>query len=408
MPPNKTRLAALVAVGGLSCVAPALAETAPPYSDLLARSASAPLRLEDQAQIDAAQGRLAQARAWRNPDLSLEVENFAGDGPLEGFDAAESTLSFSQTLELGKRGARAAGAAQGLNLARARSRQASADYAAELAQAYAEAEAADARQRLSQDLLDAARADARAATLMVEAGKEAHLRAVQAQAEEKAAQAALEEARAERIAAFGKLSVLAGSEAPFDALAASLLDRPTGGPPVAGAPPAVAAAEAARDEAAAQLRVEQIAARPDLTFSAGLRRFEADGSTAAVAGVSLPLPLFDRNRGATDAARAELRGAEARLTQARLQAQADVAAARAAASAAASRVASAVEGEAAAAEAYRLARIGYDAGKLPLLELTSARRALAAARLQTLEAKLARVRAEAEASRLTGKTPFGA
>ena len=65
-------------------------------------------------------------------------------------------------------------------------------------------------------------------------------------------------------------------------------------------------------------------------------------------------------------------------------------------------------GEAAAAEAYRLARIGYEAGRLPLLELTAARRALAAARLQTLEARLARVRALAEAARLAGKTPFGA
>lgn len=385
-----------------------MAETAPPYPELLARAASAPLRQESLAQIDAAEGRLSQARAWRNPELSLELENFGGEGPLRGFDAAEATVSVSQTLGLGKRGARVAGAAQALNLARARDRQATAEYAADLAQAYAAAEAADGRQKVAAELLDAARADARAAALLVEAGKEAQLRAIQAQVEERAAQAELEQARAARIAAFGRLSALAGSETPFDALAASLLERQAGGVDATGEPPAVAATQAARDEAAAQFRLERAQALPDLTLSAGLRRFEADGATAAVAGISLPLPLFDRNRGAAEAARAELRAADARLAQARLQAKADLAAARAATPAANARVASAAAGEAAAAEAYRLARIGYEAGRLPLLELTASRRALAGARLLTLEAKQARVDAEAEAARLAGKTPFGA
>jgi cobalt-zinc-cadmium efflux system outer membrane protein len=63
--------------------------------------------------------------------------------------------------------------------------------------------------------------------------------------------------------------------------------------------------------------------------------------------------------------------------------------------------------ERAATEAYRLARTGYDAGRLPLLELTSARRALAEARGRTLDAQLDRVKAEAELARLAGRTPFG-
>lgn len=127
-----------------------------------------------------------------------------------------------------------------------------------------------------------------------------------------------------------------------------------------------------------------------------------------VAGAALPLPLFDRNRGNTAAARADLRAAEARLARVQLEAQADLTAARAQARGAAARVAAAQAGEAAAAEAYRLSRIGYEAGRLPLIELTAARRALASARLQALEARLARVRAETEAARLAGKTPFGA
>jgi cobalt-zinc-cadmium efflux system outer membrane protein len=147
---------------------------------------------------------------------------------------------------------------------------------------------------------------------------------------------------------------------------------------------------------------------PDVTVSAGVRRLQGDDSTAVVAGLSLPLPLFNRNRGATDAARAELTATEARLRQAEFDAAADLRTAQSQARSAVARAEAASAGEAAAAEAYRLARLGYEAGRLPLLELSNARRALAAARVRTIDARLARVRAEAEIARLTGRTPFGA
>lgn len=410
MPPHHVRLAALLVAGGLTCAGPALAAPAPAFPDLLAAAAQAPLRAESQAQVAAAQGRLDQADAWRNPELSLDVENFAGEGPMEGFDSAETTLSFSQTLELGgKRGARIDGARKDLALARARDAQARTDYAAALAVAYAEAEAAQLRAAQARELFEAAQSDARAAELLVEAGKEARLRGLQAQADAQAAQAGLDQALAARDAAFGRLSAQAGSGEAFDSLTASLLSAEVAASDAAPADtPAVLAALADRDSAAAKVRVEQLQARPDLTVSAGVRRFAGDDATAMVAGASLPLPLFDRNRGNTAAARAELTAAEARLAQARLDAAADLAAARSQARSAGAQASAAAAGEAAAAEAYRLTRIGYEAGRLPLLELTAARRALAAARLQTLEAHLARVRALAEAARLAGKTPFGA
>ena len=409
MPPHNVRLAALLAAGGLACAHPVLAAPAPSFQDLLAQSAQAPRRAESQAQIAAAQGRLDQAGAWRNPELSLDVENFAGKGPMEGLDSAETTLSLSQTLELGgKRGARIDGARRDVDLARARDAQARADYAAALAVGYAEAEAAQLRADQARELLEAAQSDARAADRLVEAGKEARLRGLQAQADAQSAQAGLDQALAARDAAFGRLSAQAGSGDTYDSLTSSLLsaDAAIDAEPVDT--PAVLSAQADRDSAAAKVRVEQLQSRPDLTVSAGVRRFAGDGSTAMVAGAALPLPLFDRNRGNTAAARAELAAAEARLAQARLDAVADLAAARSHARSASAQASAAAAGEAAAAEAYRLARIGYEAGRLPLLELTAARRALAAARLQTLEARLARVRALAEAARLAGKTPFGA
>lgn len=409
MPSHHARLAALLAAGGLACAGPTLAAPAPSFQDLLAQSAQAPRRAESQAQVAAAQGRLDQAGARRNPELSLDVENFAGKGPMQGLDSTETTLSLSQTLELGgKRGARIDGARRDLDLARAREAQARADYAAALAVGYAEAEAAELRAGQARELLDAAQSDARAADLLVEAGKEARLRGLQAKADAQAAQAGLNQALAARDAAFGRLSAQAGSGETYDSLTSSLLSADAAIDTEPVDTPAVLSAQAERDSAAARVRIEQLQSRPDLIVSAGVRRFAGDDSTAMVAGAALPLPLFDRNRGNTAAARAELAAAEARLAQARLDAAADLAAARSQARSASAQASAAAAGEAAAAEAYRLARIGYEAGRLPLLELTAARRALAAARLQTLEARLARVRAVADAARLAGKTPFGA
>jgi cobalt-zinc-cadmium efflux system outer membrane protein len=49
--------------------------------------------------------------------------------------------------------------------------------------------------------------------------------------------------------------------------------------------------------------VEEAAKKPDLTFSAGFRRVNIEDTSAWVAGVSIPLPLFDKRQGAVAEAR---------------------------------------------------------------------------------------------------------
>jgi cobalt-zinc-cadmium efflux system outer membrane protein len=61
----------------------------------------------------------------------------------------------------------------------------------------------------------------------------------------------------------------------------------------------------------------------------------------------------------------------------------------------------------AAEETYRLTRTGYDAGRTPLIELLTARRNLTDAQLRLLDARVARIRAEATLARLSGRIPFG-
>jgi cobalt-zinc-cadmium efflux system outer membrane protein len=387
------------------------AEPAPPFAAMLAQArANSPRFAEAEADVAQAQGLARQAAARPNPVLSLDVENLSNVGSPNGLDPRQSTASIEQTLELGgKRSARVAAGRAGVVAAQARGELTRAEFAAQLAVAYAEAEAAAAKFVQADESLAAAETDARVARSLVNAGREAELRALQASAERDATRADRDEAGAARDTAFAKLSALVGSTVVFDSTAESLLGRTAAIPAVGEVTtPAIAAARATRDAAAARVRVETRQAVPDLTVSAGVRRLQGDGATAVVAGVSVPLPLFNRNRGATDAARAELAANEARLRQAEFDASADLRAAQSQARNAATRAEAAAAGEAAAAEGYRLARLGYEAGRLPLLELSSARRALAAARVRTLDARLARVRAEAEIARLTGRTPFGA
>ncbi|MBO9547572.1 TolC family protein [Caulobacter sp.] len=385
----------------------AQAQTAPPLETLL-REPSAPRLIVGEAETRAAEGRALQARARPNPTLDLQVENVGGDGPYRDFRSAETTLSVGQTLELGgKRGARVAAARAELDTARSRAGLTRVTFARDLSVAYATAEAAEERLVLAKERVELAQADARAARLLVDNGKEAELRALQAQAAVSAAQAEQSRAEAEAGAALARLSALIGAEQTYVAVTPGVLDRAWTASATTDQPPAVAVAQAEQTAAARKLDLERRRAAPDVTVSFGVRRLAGDDATAAVAGVSLPLPLFDRNRGAVKAAQAEADAARARLLIAQADATADRRGAEGEARAAERSTAAAREGEAAAREAYRLAKLGYEAGKLPLLELLSARRDLVAARQRHIEARLARAKACADLAQANGQIAFG-
>jgi cobalt-zinc-cadmium efflux system outer membrane protein len=391
----------------------AQAEPAPAYIELLSQSlTSAPRLAEARADIARAQGLARQAAVRPNPTVDLQVENFSGSGPYRGTSLSESTASLQQAVELGgKRASRISAGQAEVEAAQARNRNAQVGYAFDLALAYAEAEASDRRLVLASEILTLAQEDARIASALVDAGREAELRRLQARAAVEAARAGVDEAKAAQATAFGNLTALSGSALPLTSVEVSLLDSGAalspGLDPKAATEAAYVAAVTEREAAARRLRVEQRRAIPDVTVSLGLRRFEEAEATALVAGVSVPLPLFDRNRGNIDAARADIAAAEARRNAARLEAEAAVRVSATRIAAAQTRLTAAEEGERAAEEAYRLARIGYEAGKLPLVELVNARRALADARAQSIAAAVERVGAQAAQSRLGGFTAPG-
>ena len=54
-------------------------------------------------EVKAREAEAIQAGLRPNPDLDVEVEGFAGNGEFSDFDAAETTLMFSQLVELGRK-----------------------------------------------------------------------------------------------------------------------------------------------------------------------------------------------------------------------------------------------------------------------------------------------------------------
>lgn len=385
----------------------AAAQTAPPL-EILLREAKAPRLIVSEAETRAAEGRALQAQARLNPTLDLQIENVGGDGPYRDFQSAETTLSVGQTLELGgKRSARIAAADAELDTARSRAGLNRIAFARDLAVAYVAAEAAAERLSVAMDAVDLAEADARAARLSVENGKEAEFRALQAKAGVSAALADVSRAQAESGSALARLSALTGGEQTYIAVTPGLLDRAWSSAASDIQSPTVAFAEAEETAASRKLDLERRRATPDVTVSFGVRRLAGDDATAAVAGVSLPLPLFDRNRGAVKSAQAEADAARARLAIARANTVAERRIAEGEARAADHSADAAREGEAAAREAYRLARLGYAAGKLPLIELLAARRDLIAARQRHIEARLTRAKAAADLAQANGQIAFG-
>lgn len=127
-----------------------------------------------------------------------------------------------------------------------------------------------------------------------------------------------------------------------EAVPADSLTLPPAADPGGGEPLVVAAAAAGLRAATLGLTAERRAALGVPSLLAGVEAHDPTGSEPGllpIVGLALPLPLFDRNRGALATASAERERAVAELALARLESRVEIAQARRAQSAALGRVA---------------------------------------------------------------------
>lgn len=358
-----------------------------------------PLLGAANASVEAARARQTQAGAGINPELSFDVENFAGNGLLSGMDSSESTLGISQQLELGgKREARTDTAGRQADVSVIRALITRADLDRTVRERFADLAAAGERLELASLALERAKKLSGVAKSLVDAGREPPLRLLRAQAQETQALAQLNIASVDLAVAQHALSSLWGGR-PVGVEAVGPWEFQRSEDRLNSAPNETLdyrLSKAEHDVAEASLRLEKANAWVDVTVSASMRRFEATGDRAWVAGIRIPIPIQNTNAGGIAAARAEDRAAEFRVSVALIEAVRMLNDARAAFEAADARV-RALESTAVlqAEEALNLAQIGYEAGRFQLIDVLDAEEAFSSIRNALIDAKLARAKAGA-------------
>ncbi|HZR02597.1 MAG TPA: TolC family protein [Burkholderiales bacterium] len=159
--------------------------------------------------------------------------------------------------------------------------------------------------------------------------------------------------------------------------------------------------EIARREAG--INVEKAKRVPDVTVSGGVKRFSQFNDTAYMVGISVPIPLFDRNRGGVLEATRRLGRTldEQRAAETRVQSELDQAYQRAA-SALTQLDTLRMDVLPGAQSAFEATTKGYQLGKFGFLDVLDAQRALFQARAQQMRAAAEYQRAFAEIERLVG------
>jgi len=400
---------------GTATLAQPTGSSSDPTGDLtLARAIDAALRgnpdlRASSYELSAAQARIIQAGLRPNPELGIQWENFAGTGATRGTRALETTLSLSQVVELGsKRDRRQSVALADSDLVSIAQRARELDVLANVTSRFIDVVAAQERARfsaeataLTQKMLDAIDARVTAGRSPEAERSRARIALTRAQVEQRQADSELRSARCTLSASWGR------PEPAFSTATADLFELRSVAPLPAllrqleQSPDFIKFASEGRLREA-ELRLARAQTRPDLTFSLGVRRFEAGSDAALVAGLSMPLPLYDRNQGA-------IREAQARLSQNVAQQEAAFVTARAALfalyqgmTAARERVTT-LRSEALpqAQQALDQTRNGYERGRFSFLELSTAQEELLALKSAVIDAAADYHRLLTEVERLT-------
>ena len=364
--------------------------------------------------LKAAEARITQAGLRPNPELSLDLENFAGSGPLQGTDSLESTLSLSQVVELGgKRRLRTERASMDFELVAVERQAQTLDLLAEVTRRFIALVAAQDRAELAAMTSTVAQSTYDAISKRVQAARSPEAELSRASIARTRARVEVRQSESTRLAARQSLAALWGSRNPeFTNASGALLTLR----PIRALEDLLAELERNPDflrfasEARlrdAELRLARAQARPNIVFGLGMRRLEDTNDSALVAGFSIPLPVFDRNQGAIREAEVLRAQTDAQRQAALLRAHATVFGLYQELSATRGRVET-LRSDALpeAQKALNQTQYGYERGRFSYLELATAQQELLDMRAAIIDAAADYHRLLAEIERLTN-APLG-
>ena len=354
-------------------------------------------------QLESTEGQILQGRSRPNPELAYSLE-----------DTRSKTRTQSWQLNLpvelgGKRAARTKAAEKTREQAQAQLAELQATVRANVAAAYFDVLTAQERLVLARDSAALAKSSTDTVSKRVAAGKVSPVEESKARVAEAGVRVELAQAASEQRNALSRLFALLGRiDAPYTVLEGKAENLPSVPSladlqPLISSAPGVVLARIEVDRRKALTALEQSKRVPDVTVSVGMQRSNETQRNVLLFGVSVPLPIFDRNQGnllealkLEDKARDELQAASVRLHSEVAQGQERLSTITAEVQSLQQDV---LPG---AKSAYDAATIGFENGKFNFLEVLDAQRTYFTAKSQYLKALGEAHRAAADIDRLLG------
>lgn len=359
-----------------------------------------------------AEANIITARTRPNPELETEIEDVLGSGDYRGFNSAIYNIGVSQLIETGRK------RQWRTEIAKAEQRTQQLQFDAVRRQVISETGKRYIDVLTAQEIEQNAGENYRIAgeayttiTKQIEEGRGSAIDSGQALLGKNEALLSLETTKRETALARQRLSAMWAEPKPGFSVVSGKLLRPKAGIPSLDVlyrsienHPALLLAGSGVCVAESQLTLEEKNRKPDVTVGLGYRRDSSIDDNALVLGLSLPIPIFDKNEGGIAKADAEIDRRKALVSQTQTQLEMSIAEARAKLVTAKSEY-DLVSGDmlSAAQDHYNTLKEAYALGRVQYLNLLEARRASNAIRKQKLESLGKYHAARVELESLTGE-----
>lgn len=356
-----------------------------------------------QREREAIEGVKAQAVVRPNPTISTSIQDTRSD-------TRQITLQFNQEIEFGnKRDVRIEVADSIYNKATVELESKKAEVHANVVAIFYEVLVAQERLNLAKSSVEVAHLALDAAAKRVKAGKSSPVEETKSKIAESVTRIELMQANSQLTSSRKRLSALWGNTSPtFESaegevtripLTASLKELSA----MLGNSPAIRVAKIEVNARELMTKVERSKITPNITISAGVVNNQELGLNQALLGLTVPIPLFDRNQGNLQEAvsrkykaQDELIALESQLTT-KLSGQYErLSVARQVATSLSTEILPGAE------SAFDAASKGFSAGKFSFLDVLDAQRTLFQAKSEYIQTLLDAHQAVAEIERILG------
>ena len=363
-------------------------------------------------EVRAGEARTLQAGLLPNPKLEIEIEEFGGTGEQRRFDGTETTIAVNQLIELGgKRSKRKRVAALERDLAGWDYETKRLDVFAEVTKAFVDLLAAQQKLDLMRDIFNLAEQVFKTVSGQVKAGKVSPIEETKARVALSIISIEKEQVGSELVNARRHLAATWGSTSPVFQEAKGELEAIIPIPPFEdlmnriSQNPDMERWPTELEKRQATLEMENANQIPDLTIGGGIKHLGETEDLTYVMGISIPLPLLNRNQGRVHEAQYHLAKAKEEFSAVNVAIRTALHEAYQVLSTAFVKATNLKNDVVPGAQsAFDAVNEGYREGKFGYLDMLDAQHSLFEAKKQYIEALARYHKAETTIERLIGKS----